>query len=1098
MSLFPLWSGKITIPALPVQNQKVGTQTVSQRPSVAFVVQATLYDDERRGYRYLMTSLDAPFDRIFVRSKAVRRKKIDRGSLTAEDEPTSDRPWSILTKFQWDDISEILSYANTPQLILDSWANKFIFRSARSDSEGKGLRPPQLGALHAISAHFSVGKEHEPATVVLPTGTGKTETMLASMVYERPKGVLVLVPSIALRNQIAKKFENLGILRELGCIPEHTFNPKVLRLSSGLRDLAEAQQAVKLANVIIALPNTMKVSHLDAVNHICDNFEQIYIDEAHHLGANTWIEIRDKFLHKKIIQFTATPFRNDKKHIGGKIIFNYKLGNAQQDGYYKKIRLATVEEFGEDSARDQAIAEKAIQILRDDRNIKKLDHRILARVKNKEKADELLVMYRRLAPEFNPVSIYSGTGRTKLNEQALTSLFDPSPAGAKIIICVDMLGEGFDLPQLKIAAIHDNHKSLAITLQFIGRFTRNSSNVGEAAIVVNIADTNAEKRLMELYAEGADWDQLISQLSEDKIDEELHLQGVIESLKGDGRLHDMISLWNLNPSLSTQIFRTKVETWNPLKFAEAYSKTSRLWHSYSEDDSVLIVVGYHENPVKWGRYEEILETSYNLLIAYWDKDNNTLFMNSSDYDQMRVPEVARIITSQDTELLHGSKVFNVLNNVELPLAKSLGSSRIGAISFTSYFGPNVTEGLASIEKSEAQLNNIACLGYEDGNKVLWGAAQRKGKIWQQRSGTITEWLTWCSATLKKIDTLVGDETNITRDFLRPRKLDEHYAIPPISIQWGEYLQTTFSDSAAIIFGDIEIPLYQVGVNIQEAPDGTQIVFDVSSEEFTSTFSFKIGEKYARGYEYVQLSGEKVSFRTSRKMVREFDDQMYIDPLIIRYADGTFSYNNYHVPFDLNAGNYPVDQIEEWNWTGINLRNESMGRGLNPQTIQFRTYENIKDEHSVIFNDDGSGEAADLVGLRDDNDGSIVLTLYHCKGAHGGKVSSDIRNLYTLCGQAQKSIATKHEGLKKLSLDLRRRHEIWAKTGDSRLLKGNLKDLSYFVEKSRKSLIKFEVVLVQPGMSRASISSDMTKLLATTELFLKKTTDAEFRVIGSSS
>jgi len=46
----------------------------------------------------------------------------------------------------------------------------------------------------------------------------------------------------------------------------------------------------------------------------------------------------------------------------------------------------------------------------------------------------------------------------------------------------------------------------------------------------------------------------------------------------------------------------------------------------------------------------------------------------------------------------------------MPLVKSMGSSRIGAISFTSYFGPNVTEGLADIEKREAQLNNIACLG----------------------------------------------------------------------------------------------------------------------------------------------------------------------------------------------------------------------------------------------------------------------------------------------------------------------------------------------------------------------------------------------------
>ncbi|WP_235819678.1 hypothetical protein [Caldifermentibacillus hisashii] len=35
-----------------------------------------------------------------------------------------------------------------------------------------------------------------------------------------------------------------------------------------------------------------------------------------------------------------------------------------------------------------------------------------------------------------------------------------------------MFGEGIDIPNLKIAAIHDKYKSLPITLQFIGRFAR--------------------------------------------------------------------------------------------------------------------------------------------------------------------------------------------------------------------------------------------------------------------------------------------------------------------------------------------------------------------------------------------------------------------------------------------------------------------------------------------------------------------------------------------------------------------------------------------------------------------------------------------------
>ena len=76
------------------------------------------------------------------------------------------------------------------------------------------LRTPQIGALHAISAHFAVGTEFDAATIVLPTGTGKTETMLATQVYRRLPRTLVLVPSDTLRTQISGKFATLGVLPE--------------------------------------------------------------------------------------------------------------------------------------------------------------------------------------------------------------------------------------------------------------------------------------------------------------------------------------------------------------------------------------------------------------------------------------------------------------------------------------------------------------------------------------------------------------------------------------------------------------------------------------------------------------------------------------------------------------------------------------------------------------------------------------------------------------------------------------------------------------------------------------------------------------------
>lgn len=62
-----------------------------------------------------------------------------------------------------------------PEDVLNSWTNQFFYKEEVGE-EHPGLRKPQLGALHAVLGHFL--SPSDVATVVLPTGTGKTETML--------------------------------------------------------------------------------------------------------------------------------------------------------------------------------------------------------------------------------------------------------------------------------------------------------------------------------------------------------------------------------------------------------------------------------------------------------------------------------------------------------------------------------------------------------------------------------------------------------------------------------------------------------------------------------------------------------------------------------------------------------------------------------------------------------------------------------------------------------------------------------------------------------------------------------------------------------
>lgn len=64
--------------------------------------------------------------------------------------------------------------SNWREMVRSSWQGKFAYVQEEKDAAGvvtmDGLRMPQIGALHAIGAHWTLGPE--TATVVMPTGTG--------------------------------------------------------------------------------------------------------------------------------------------------------------------------------------------------------------------------------------------------------------------------------------------------------------------------------------------------------------------------------------------------------------------------------------------------------------------------------------------------------------------------------------------------------------------------------------------------------------------------------------------------------------------------------------------------------------------------------------------------------------------------------------------------------------------------------------------------------------------------------------------------------------------------------------------------------------
>ena len=127
----------------------------------------------------------------------------------------------------------------------------------------------------------------------------------------------------------------------------------------------------------------------------------------------------------------------------------------------------------------------------------------MARCNTKARAEEVFKIYEEHHSDLNPVLVHSSVKKRSQKLNAVLALEH------KIVVCVNMLGEGFDLPELKVCALHDIHKSLPITMQFAGRFVRDRGDLGNPTFVANICDQKVEDVLKELYTEDPDWNKAL-------------------------------------------------------------------------------------------------------------------------------------------------------------------------------------------------------------------------------------------------------------------------------------------------------------------------------------------------------------------------------------------------------------------------------------------------------------------------------------------------------------------------------------------------------------------------------------------------------------
>jgi superfamily II DNA or RNA helicase len=994
------------------------------------------------------------------------------------------------------DISALDVAARVARLttVAASWQDAVHLRESRPAEGGwpatRGLRRPQVGALHAALAHAT--RSTEPATIVMPTGTGKTETMLALNAHQRFARLLVVVPTDALREQIAGKFETFGVLKQQECLDASAAFPLVMRLSHIPTTVAEVDQIFDSANVVVTTMQIAGRAEAPVQERMAARASALFIDEAHHIGAPTWARFRALFVDRDpplpIVQFTATPFREDGRRVDGEFIYTYPLKKAQAEGYFKPIRFEAV--FGLDQAdADQAIAEKLGEILHADLDAG-LNHLAMARCSTIDRAKELHQLYSALFPGFRPVIVHSQqpTRERRANLAALRRF------ESRIIVCVDMLGEGFDLPELKIAGLHDPHKSIAVTIQFVGRFTRQDPRLGDATVIANTGVDDIDRSLAKLYAEDADWNVLVEALSTAHIGRQVRRAEMFKGFVGD--LSD-IPLQTLEPKMNAVVYRTSCDTWEPLRAEDLYNPGVYLGMKINPHQRVALFVTRSEEQARWTTAQHATNIIWDLHMMHWDQSKGLLYISSSakgPYDRL-----AKIVCGETARRVEGEEVFRSLHGFKRLILRNLGLTHHQGrgVRYSMYMGVDVADGLDTAKSQSRIKNNVFATGFLDGVPATRGCSA-KGKFWSISSvRDLTDWVEWCEDIGRAVNDSGITTDGVFKSAMRPRQIADRPAVPPVAIHWPESLLMQIEDRVEISFGDQSVLFTECDIDLVNHERTGPLRFAVRSDAHVAEFDIVFSDGGAR---YPQRNGPKTTIKIGGKL-KTLSESFGEDSPQIDFGDGSLLiYSHlYALPEGEIAEPYPADRIEVWDWAKTNIRAESQGPEKRADSVQRRVIDALLadgEAYDLIFDDDGAGEIADVVSLRV-TEGLVQVTLHHCKYSSTATPGARVKDLYEVCGQAQKSARWRDRPNRMLTHMLKREKLRLDKGQSSRFEQGTAAFLKKLKASWQDYRYEFDVRIVQPGLSRQAITEEGLHLLAAVETYLLETRAMRLQIIGSN-
>jgi len=358
--------------------------------------------------------------------------------------------------------------------------------------QNASLREPQIEGYFAIREHFANSKEG--CYVQLPVGCGKTGLMGLTPFGIAQGRILIIAPNLTIRENIRRELNvsnpNCFYSKRGVFVPKNGPYLSELKTGANIHDCDAAH--IVVANIqqfsgtrnkwYEALPN--------------DYFDMILVDEGHHNVADTWTRLFAYFDEAKVVSFTATPLRSDGQVVAGERVYRFGYARSMIMGFISQIDALFVKPteltFTVEGETKTLGIDEIMRMREKDwfsrgvatseecnRSIVNASVQQLHHVRTLGSPRQLIAVACSIRHATQVAALYREHGlrvevlHSQLKEEERERIEATLRSGVTdAVVQVNILGEGYDLPTLSVAAVFRPYRSLSPYVQFVGRILR--------------------------------------------------------------------------------------------------------------------------------------------------------------------------------------------------------------------------------------------------------------------------------------------------------------------------------------------------------------------------------------------------------------------------------------------------------------------------------------------------------------------------------------------------------------------------------------------------------------------------------------------------